>query len=506
MTDIANTVAARAADRAPAAAQLRGRPARAAPGAIARERRFKALGLLGAIADRARPARAAARRPSSRRAIRRSRRPTSGSTSPSTRRSSIPRARAIPRRSARANYAAADHGRARRGCSRTSQGRQRPARAARPRSARARRCSCASMVLDDPTLIGTDAGRSGCSPTTRSTSSVKGCVDRDLPESRPPDRATSRSAGSTSSRRRGPARDCNSTEWLFTTGDSREPELAGIWGAVVGSFYMMLVTLVLSRADSASPPRSISRSSRPRTALDRPDRGQHQQSRRRALDRVRPARASRCSSTLFGLPRSAPLVGGLVLALLTLPTIIIATRAALRAVPPSIREAALGVGASKLQTVTHHVLPLAMPGILTGTIIGMAHALGETAPLLMIGMVAFIVDVPDGAARRRPRRCRCRSISGPTARSARSPSGPRPRSWCCSASCRDERRSRSTCARGSSADGRRQHRTRSRRCEPRAMRAAVAPAIKMADAQASISGTARSRRCSTSTSTSPSAR
>src|SRR4030095_6702755 len=98
----------------------------------------------------------------------------------------------------------------------------------------------------------------------------------------------------------------------------------------------------------------------------------------------------------FGLPRSTPLVGGMVLSFVTLPTIIIATRAALKAVPPSIREAALGIGASKHQMVLHHVLPLAMPGILTGTIIGMAHALGETAPLLMIGMVAFIVDIPHG--------------------------------------------------------------------------------------------------------------
>jgi phosphate transport system permease protein len=98
----------------------------------------------------------------------------------------------------------------------------------------------------------------------------------------------------------------------------------------------------------------------------------------------------------FGLPRSAPLVGGIVLALIVLPTIIIAGRSALKAVPHSIREAALGVGASPLQVVLHHVLPLAMPGVLTGTIIGMAHALGETAPLLMIGMVAFIVDIPHG--------------------------------------------------------------------------------------------------------------
>jgi phosphate transport system permease protein len=96
----------------------------------------------------------------------------------------------------------------------------------------------------------------------------------------------------------------------------------------------------------------------------------------------------------FGLPRSAALVGGLVLTLMTLPTVIIATRAAIRAVPPSIREAALGVGASRMQTVFHHVLPLAMPGIMTGTIIGLVQALGETAPLLMIGLVAFVVDYP----------------------------------------------------------------------------------------------------------------
>ncbi len=98
----------------------------------------------------------------------------------------------------------------------------------------------------------------------------------------------------------------------------------------------------------------------------------------------------------FGMPRSIPLVGGIVLALMTLPTIIISSRASIRAVPPSIRDAALGVGASKMQVIFHHVIPLAIPGMLTGTIIGMAQALGETAPLLMIGMVAFIVDIPAG--------------------------------------------------------------------------------------------------------------
>ena len=99
---------------------------------------------------------------------------------------------------------------------------------------------------------------------------------------------------------------------------------------------------------------------------------------------------------IFGMPRSIPLVGGMVLALMTLPTIIISSRAAIKAVPPSIRDGALGVGASKVQATTHHVVPLAIPGMLTGTIIGMAQALGETAPLLMIGMVAFIVDIPGG--------------------------------------------------------------------------------------------------------------
>ncbi|MCC7267909.1 MAG: phosphate ABC transporter permease PstA, partial [Caulobacteraceae bacterium] len=98
----------------------------------------------------------------------------------------------------------------------------------------------------------------------------------------------------------------------------------------------------------------------------------------------------------LAIPRSSPLVGGIVLALMALPTVIIATRASLKAVPPSIREAALGVGASKTQTVFHHVLPLAMPGMMTGSILSLAHALGETAPLLMIGMVAFVPSLPDG--------------------------------------------------------------------------------------------------------------
>lgn len=181
---------------------------------------------------------------------------------------------------------------------------------------------------------------------------------------------------------------------LFTAGDSREPELAGIWGAAVGSFFALVVTLLLSFPIGVMTAVYLEEFAPKNKITD--------------LIEVNINNLAAVPSIVFGLlglavflnffglPRSAPLVGGMVLTLMTLPTIIIASRAALKAVPPSIREAALGMGASKLQTVTHHVLPLAMPGMLTGTIIGMAQALGETAPLLMIGMVAFIVDIPGG--------------------------------------------------------------------------------------------------------------
>jgi len=181
---------------------------------------------------------------------------------------------------------------------------------------------------------------------------------------------------------------------FFTNGDSREPELAGIGGAAAGSFYTLLVTLALSFPIGVAAAIYLEEFAPKNRWTD--------------LIEVNINNLAAVPSivfgllglamfiNLFGLPRSAPLVGGLVLTLMTLPTIIIAARAALKSVPPSIREAALGVGASKMQTVFHHVLPLAMPGMLTGTIIGMAQALGETAPLLMIGMVAFIVDIPGG--------------------------------------------------------------------------------------------------------------
>jgi phosphate transport system permease protein len=179
---------------------------------------------------------------------------------------------------------------------------------------------------------------------------------------------------------------------FFTAGDSREPELAGIRGAAMGSFLTLLVTLLLSFPIGVAAAVNLEEFAPRNRFTD--------------LIEVNINNLAAVPSIVFGLlglavfinffglPRSAPLVGGLVLTLMTLPTIIIASRAALKSVPPSIREAALGVGASPMQTIGYHVLPLAMPGMLTGTIIGMAQALGETAPLLMIGMVAFIVDVP----------------------------------------------------------------------------------------------------------------
>ncbi len=181
---------------------------------------------------------------------------------------------------------------------------------------------------------------------------------------------------------------------FFTSGDSREPELAGIWGAVRGSFYTMLVTLALSFPIGIAAAVYLEEFAPKNLATDFIEVNINNLAAVPSI--VFGLLGLAVFLNFFGMPRSTPLVGGIVLMLMTLPTIIIASRAALKAVPPSIREAALGVGSSKLQVVSSHVLPLALPGMLTGTIIGMAQALGETAPLLMIGMVAFIVDIPGG--------------------------------------------------------------------------------------------------------------
>jgi phosphate transport system permease protein len=173
----------------------------------------------------------------------------------------------------------------------------------------------------------------------------------------------------------------------------KRPEAAGLGIAIIGSLYMMVVVLLLALPIGVAASVYLEEFAPKNKFTD--------------LIEVNIANLAAVPSIVYGilglaifinfvgLPTSAPIVGGLVLTLMTLPRIIIPTRAALKAVPPSIRDAALGVGASRLQTVTHHVLPLAMPGILTGTIIGLAQALGETAPLLLIGMVAFVRDFPE---------------------------------------------------------------------------------------------------------------
>lgn len=181
---------------------------------------------------------------------------------------------------------------------------------------------------------------------------------------------------------------------FFTNGDSREPELAGIWGAVVGSFYTMLVTLLLSFPIGVITAVYLEEFALKNRFTDMIEVNINNLAAVPSI--VFGLLGLAVFLNLFGLPRSAPLVGGLVLTLMTLPTIIISSRVALQSVPPSIKNAALGVGASRMQAIAHHVLPLAMPGMLTGTIIGLSRALGETAPLLMIGMVAFIVDIPEG--------------------------------------------------------------------------------------------------------------
>lgn len=247
------------------------------------------------------------------------------------------------------------------------------------------------MVLADPALIGQN--RSVWLLADDDVDMLlKGYIDRNLPQS---DRRVSDvqigwidkliDAGRVKSR---------FNIGFFTNGDSREPESAGILGAAMGSFYMLAITLILSFPIGIGAAIYLEEFAAKNRITD--------------IIEVNINNLAAVPSIVFGLlglavflnffhlPRSAPLVGGLVLFLMTLPTIIITGRVALQSVPPSIREAALGVGASKMQAMLHHVLPLAMPGMLTGTIIGMARALGESAPLLMIGMVAFIVDIPAG--------------------------------------------------------------------------------------------------------------
>lgn len=180
---------------------------------------------------------------------------------------------------------------------------------------------------------------------------------------------------------------------FLTRSDSTEPEQAGVWGAVVGSAMMLFITALLSVPIGVLAAVYLEEFA--------------PKNRWTGLVEVNINNLAAVPSIVYGLlglavfinwigvPRSSPLVGGLVLALMALPTVIIATRSALKAVPPSIREGALAIGASRTQTTFHHVLPLAMPGVMTGSILSLAHALGETAPLLMIGMVSFVPGAPE---------------------------------------------------------------------------------------------------------------
>jgi phosphate transport system permease protein len=246
-------------------------------------------------------------------------------------------------------------------------------------------------VLADPSVIGGTLTLSV--PASDPFDQLnKGEINRDLPEDER--RVDDRQVG-WFDRLEADGRVAAPFNWgLFFNADSRFPELAGLAGAIVGSFYALLVCFILSFPVGIAAAIYLEEFARKNRWAD--------------LVEVNINNLAAVPSVVFGLlglavflgffglPRSAPLVGGMVLSLMTLPTIIIATRAALKAVPPSIREAAFGIGASRHQVVMHHVLPLAMPGILTGTIIGLAQALGETAPLLLIGMNAFITSAPGG--------------------------------------------------------------------------------------------------------------
>jgi phosphate transport system permease protein len=247
------------------------------------------------------------------------------------------------------------------------------------------------MVVADPSLVGRRV--SVWVPASDPADQLhKGVIGRELPQSR---RRVSDRQIAYYDRLVEQGRVRSVFNWtLFTSADSRFPELAGLKGALVGSAYLLLICFLLSFPIGIAAAVYLEEFAPKNRWTD--------------LIEVNINNLAAVPSIVFGLlglavflgffglPRSSPLVGGMVLSLMTLPTIIIATRAALKAVPPSIREAALGIGASPLQTVAHHVLPLALPGILTGTIIGLAQALGETAPLLLIGMNAFITAAPEG--------------------------------------------------------------------------------------------------------------
>lgn len=245
------------------------------------------------------------------------------------------------------------------------------------------------MVVGNPEIIGTRE-KVWLLASGDTDALMKGAIDRDTPEERR--QLDNRQVAWVDALAEEGVLEKKFNAGLFYFGASSQPETAGVGVAIIGSFFMMLTVVLLAVPLGVAAAVYLEEFA--------------PQNRWTDLVEVNINNLAAVPSIVFGLlglavfinfaglPRSASLVGGLVLTLMTLPTVIIATRAAIRAVPPSIREAALGVGASKMQTVFHHVVPLAMPGIMTGTIIGLVQALGETAPLLMIGLVAFVVDYP----------------------------------------------------------------------------------------------------------------
>ncbi|NSZ15531.1 phosphate ABC transporter permease PstA [Agrobacterium vitis] len=246
-----------------------------------------------------------------------------------------------------------------------------------------------NMVVADPSLVGKTVPVSVLASATIDTA-FKGQFDLTVDESSR--KISDQQIGWMNALAESGALAKSFNTGIFVNGASSRPEAAGVGVALIGTAYMMLTVLILALPIGVATSIYLEEFAPKNRWTD--------------LIEVNINNLAAVPSIVFGLlglavfinfaglPRSASLVGGLVLTLMTLPTIIIATRAALKAVPPSIRAAALGLGASKMQTVFHHVLPLAMPGVLTGTIIGLAHALGETAPLLLIGMVAFVADYP----------------------------------------------------------------------------------------------------------------
>ena len=247
----------------------------------------------------------------------------------------------------------------------------------------------AELLSGDPSLL--DETVSLLVPVAANVDMLmKGNIDRTLPETQRP-LSDQQIAWVDSLNEQGVlVRKFNSA--LFVNGDSREPELAGIRGALVGSLYMLAITILLSFPLGVATAIYLEEFAPRNRWADFIEVNINNLAAVPSI--IFGLLGLAVFINVFGLPRSSPLVGGLVLSLVTLPVVIIASRAAIQSVPTTVREAALGLGASRMQVVMHHVLPLAMPGMLTGAIVGMSRALGETAPLLMIGMVAFIVDVP----------------------------------------------------------------------------------------------------------------